>query len=184
MIRGEARAKSGTYMDAAELCEAHAGVVYRFARMVSVGDSDAEDLAHDALVKAIRAYERFDPQRGDASAWLWRIVVNTAPGRNRIATRRHLAWERRRDLARAEPIVPVEDLAVAGLEDADLIAAVRRLPVRSRVVIALRYGADLDFEMVGSELGISAAGARMAHGRALNQLRLELRKGEIDDQPA
>jgi RNA polymerase sigma factor (sigma-70 family) len=184
MIRGEVKARRRTYLDAAELCEAHAGVVYRFARMVSVSDSDAEDLAHDALVKAIRAYERFDPQRGDAPRWLWRIVVNTARDRNRIATRRHLAWERLRDWTRAEAVVPVEDVAVARLEDAELIAAVRRLPARSRVVIALRYGADLDFETVGSELGISAAGARMAHGRALNQLRLEFRKGDIHDQPA
>src|SRR5258708_37840148 len=151
MIRGEARAKSGTYMGARELCEAHAGVVYRFARMVSVGDSDAEDLAHDALVKAIRAYERFDPQRGDASAWLWRIVVNTARDRNRIATRRHLAWERLRDLTRAEPIVPVEDLAVAGLEDADLNAAGRRLPVPSRGGIALPYDACPDFDEGGAQ---------------------------------
>src|SRR5258708_8201035 len=157
MIRGEARAKSGTYMDAAELCEAHAGFVYRFARMVSVGDSDAEDLAHDALVKAIRAYERFDPQRGDASAWLWRIVVNTARDRNRIATRRHLAWERLRDLTRAEPIVPVEDLAVAGLEDAALIPAGRRLPGPPPVVVSLRYAPSLHFALVVSHLAIPSA---------------------------
>ena len=40
--------------DAHELCERYAHRIYRFAAMVARGDVEAEDLAHDALIKAIR----------------------------------------------------------------------------------------------------------------------------------
>src|SRR5450759_2159251 len=62
--------------------------------MVSHRDSDAEDLAQDALERAVRAIDRYDSGRGAVEAWLWRIVVNTARDRGRVAQRNRLLLER------------------------------------------------------------------------------------------
>jgi len=50
--------------DAQELCERYAHRIYRFAAMVARGDVEAEDLAHDALIKAIRRLDLYDSGAG------------------------------------------------------------------------------------------------------------------------
>jgi len=107
------------------LCARYAHRVYRFAAMVAAGDVEAEDLAQDALVRAIRNLGRFDARRGSVETWLWRIVVNAATDAGRVSTRRRLLWERFR--SQPTPGENVEDLALMRITAAALLAAVRRL---------------------------------------------------------
>jgi RNA polymerase sigma factor (sigma-70 family) len=67
------------------------------------------------------------------------------------------------------------------LDDARLLAAVRRLPKRPRTVIALRFGAQLSYREVGAQIGLSEAAALMATRRALARLRLLLQTEEDTD---
>jgi RNA polymerase sigma-70 factor (ECF subfamily) len=140
--------------------------------MVAAGDVEAEDLAQDALVRAIRNLDQFDARRGSVETWLWRIVVNAAIDAGRISTRRRLLWER----FRSQPTTGenVEDLALTRIRAAELLAAVRRLRPRERGMIALRFGAGLGFAEVGVAYGIGPAAATMATRRALNTLRILL----------
>jgi RNA polymerase sigma-70 factor (ECF subfamily) len=156
------------------LCARYAHRVYRFAAMVAAGDVEAEDLAQDALVRAIRNLGRFDPNRGSVETWLWRIVVNTAIDAGRVSTRRRLLWER----FRSQPTTGenVEDLALMRITAAGLLAAVRRLRPRARGMIALRFGAGLGFAEVGAAYGMSPAAATMATRRALDTLRILLKE--------
>ena len=64
-------------LDAQKLCELYSERVYRFASMVSKGSVDSEDLAQDALERAIRAIGLYDSRRGTVDAWLWQIVVDS-----------------------------------------------------------------------------------------------------------
>ncbi|MHB8589922.1 MAG: sigma factor-like helix-turn-helix DNA-binding protein [Candidatus Dormibacteraceae bacterium] len=57
-----------------------------------------------------------------------------------------------------------------------LIAAVRALPARQRTLVALRFGADLDYAAVGQLVGLSALAARAATRRALLALRRDLER--------
>src|SRR6266702_3374370 len=94
------------------LCARYAPRVYPFAALVAAGDVEAEDLAQDAMVLAIRNLGRFDTRRGSVETWLWRIVVNAAIDAGRVSTRRRRLWERfRSQPATAEN---VEDLALMG----------------------------------------------------------------------
>lgn len=156
------------------LCARYAHRVYRFAAMVAAGDVEAEDLAQDALVRAIRNLGRFDARRGTVETWLWRIVVNTATDAGRVSTRRRLLWER----FRSQPTwgENVEDLALTRITAAALLAAVRRLRPRERGMIALRFGGGLGFAEVGAAYGISPAAATMAIRRALDTLRTLLKE--------
>src|SRR5258708_27839569 len=76
------------------LCQMSARRVFKFAQMVSTSSGDAEDLAQDALERAIRGLKTFDPAKGDVDAWLWRIVVNAGRDAGRIARRERIVFER------------------------------------------------------------------------------------------
>jgi RNA polymerase sigma-70 factor (ECF subfamily) len=156
------------------LCARYAHRVYRFAAMVAAGDVEAEDLAQDALVRAIRNLGRFDARRGSVETWLWRIVVNAATDAGRVSIRRRLLWER----FRSEPTTSenVEDLALMRITSAELLAAVRRLRPRERGMIALRFGAGLGFAEVGAAYGTTPAAATMTTRRALDTLRIFLKE--------
>ncbi|TME82690.1 MAG: sigma-70 family RNA polymerase sigma factor [Chloroflexi bacterium] len=161
-------------LTAERLCARYAPRVYRFAAMVAAGDVEAEDLAQDAMVRAIRNLGRFDTRRGSVETWLWRIVVNAAIDAGRVSTRRRRLWERfRSQPATAEN---VEDLALMRITAAELLTAVRRLRPRERGMIALRFGAGLGFADVGAAYGISPAAATMATRRALDTLRTLLKE--------
>src|SRR5438046_9283563 len=61
-----------------ELCRLYAQDVCRFAAMMSTSASDADDLAQEALLRAVRALSSYNPARGPMVAWLWRILSNAA----------------------------------------------------------------------------------------------------------
>jgi RNA polymerase sigma factor (sigma-70 family) len=153
------------------LCQTYADRVYKFALLVSHDSNDAEDLAQDALERAIRGLKTFNPAKGDVEGWLWRIVVNASRDAGRIAGRQRLVIE------------VLVDRWSADQESADLgdhlgaeqvLEAVRDLSPRHRGVVALRFGADLNYRQVGRALGISEAAALMATRRALANLRARL----------
>jgi RNA polymerase sigma-70 factor (ECF subfamily) len=159
-------------LEADELCRTYAQRVYRFAAMVARGSPEAEDIAQEALLKAIRKLDAYDPRRGSVDTWLWSIVVSAARDAGRAAGRRLALWERLARLPQASE--SVESIVLDRLSDAQLLDAVRKLPSRDRTLIALRFGAGLDHAATGAAVGISAAAATMAVRRALHTLRRRL----------
>lgn len=103
-----ARAGTTAPLTAEAFCALHADRVYRFATLVARDTAEADDLAQTALERLVTALPRFDAQRGDPGAWLWRIVVNTARDAGRADRRRHLLFARltalRADRATADDI--------------------------------------------------------------------------------
>jgi RNA polymerase sigma-70 factor (ECF subfamily) len=159
-------------LDADELCDRYADRVYRFAAMLCSKPADAEDLAHDAMIRAIRGLPAMDPTRGSVQGWLWRIVVNAARDAGRAERRRIRLMTRIK-----ERFVPEEEASVDiadAIGDERLLEAIRRLAPRHRTLIALRFGADLDYAAIGTALEISALAARLATRRALLSLKQDL----------
>ena len=58
------------------LIEAHLDGMYRVALRYTREPSLAEDLVHDAVVRALRFRERFEPGT-NFKAWMYTIVTNT-----------------------------------------------------------------------------------------------------------
>src|SRR5262245_6268746 len=118
--------------------------VYRtgFSQFCSVAaailhDRDAaRDAVQDAFAKAVRNRRDFRSD-GPLEAWLWRAVVNTA-----VSARR-----RSEAHAVAEPAAPT-----AEPESDEVRAAIQRLPERQRLVVFLRYWADLDYAAIADAL--------------------------------
>lgn len=160
-------------LTAEELCRRYAPSVCRFAAMVAGSSTDADDLAQDALFRAVRAVRSYDAARGTAEAWLWRIVVNAARD---SARRRERARDLLEQLAFAAPreSESVEDAVLARLRDADLHSHIRLLSHRDRTLLALRYGAGLGTDEVADAVGLSPDSAGKAIRRALGRLRARL----------
>ncbi len=134
---------------------------------------EADDIAQDALLRAVRGLSTFDAGRGSIEAWLWRIVANAAHDHQRAERRRMALWTRLSGFWDS-PSESVESLALDRIDNSRLLAAVRAMGPRDRMLLALRFGADLDLRAVGSALGMSDATAGKAVLRALEKLRTTL----------
>jgi RNA polymerase sigma factor (sigma-70 family) len=122
-----------------------------------VGDNHAaQDVVQEAFVRAVRKRQTFD-SRGDLNGWVWRIVVNAA--RDARARRRDESEPDLRDAA-----TPEQDPRKAFVR-----GAVEQLPQRQRLVLFLRYYADLDYRAIAEAAAISegtvAATLHAAHDR-------------------
>lgn len=125
----------------------------------------AEDLVAEAFARAWASWRRVSSHPAPR-AWVVRTALNANVS----------AWRRsRREVQWAH--TELEASATDDYEervDADLLAAVRRLPERQRQVLALRIFLDLDTAQTSEVLGI-ARGTASAHlSRAIAQLRSEL----------
>lgn len=158
---------------AEELCRVYAASVCRFAAMLAPTAADAEDLAQEALLRSVRSLRSYDAARGSFETWLWRIVVNAARD---SATRRQRVRDVAMRLGMFAPrdAISVEEVVLERMRDADLHAELRRLPLRDRTLIALRFGADLEMHQVGAAVGLSPDSAGRALRRALVRLRARL----------
>jgi RNA polymerase sigma-70 factor (sigma-E family) len=120
----------------------------------------AEELVSEAFTRAWCDWGKVG-EHASPPAWVVRVALNT-----------RVSWwrRRRREVALAgHDIASADDIAL-GLDD-DVIAALRRLPVRQREVIALRLMLDLDTATTAAALGI-APGTVTAHlARAMSTLR-------------
>ena len=136
----------------------------RVARGI-VGDRErALEAVHDGFADAIRARASLRDDRA-LEAWVWRSVVNAA----RKATRRPLV---ELSAHTGESLVEPPRLR-------ELAPSLARLPERQRLIVFLRYYADLDYrriaEVVGVEVGTVSAALAAAH----RSVRLALEEVEI-----
>ena len=141
-----------------------------FARVATAIAGNVEtglDAVHDAFVACVRNIAAY---RGDGSleAWVWRAVVNSA-------------LRKRRD---SRPVVAVGDdhghldsCEPQGWEDLESIRkAVGDLPERQRLVLFLRYYADLDYQAIADALDIKIGTVGAALNAAHTSLRVSLSK--------
>jgi RNA polymerase sigma factor (sigma-70 family) len=139
----------------------------RVAAAVIGSRQAAEDVVQEAFVRAVRQRDSFEG-RGSLEAWVWKIVVNAA----------------RDARARRPAEADLEDLpdCVRASDDPrrELVReALEQLPERQRLVLFLRYYADLDYHSIAEATAISdgtvAATLNAAHSR-LRELLSEARR--------
>ena len=106
----------------------HLGAMTHLAERLAPGDGD--DVVQDALTRAWRRWETFDAGRGTPRTWLLAIVADQS---------------RRTRLRRRPTVALVGDVVAEPPREGDLVleAALRRLPERQRLAVALHYFAGL-----------------------------------------
>jgi RNA polymerase sigma-70 factor (sigma-E family) len=125
----------------------------------------AEDLAQTALVNAYAAWPRVR-RADDPDAYLRRIVVN--------AYKAGFRKRRVREQLTGSPHESAERAAVGAGEHDDraaIIAALRKLPLRQREIVVMRYWLDLSETQVAAALQCSPGNVRSQASRALAKLR-------------
>jgi RNA polymerase sigma-70 factor (ECF subfamily) len=177
--------------------EAFADIVRQFQRplfgflgRMGLAPALADELAQETFVRAWRGLDGYRPARGAFSTWLYTIARNLAVDA--------LARHGRDD--RGSPDAIVVDRFADGRDDADAVpedgdapaerfeqrdaqrrlhAALRRLPVADRAVIALFYLAERDLADVARIEGTTVGAIKVRLHRARQRLRALM---EHDDE--
>ena len=147
----------------AEVAEEHLDDVFGYLAYLTRDRVQAEDLASSTFEKALRLWERFDPERGSSRTWLLGIARTTALDWFRAESRR-----RKREEAAALP-ERVDEVFVEGLSP-ELEAALATLSAGEREVLALRVVLELDGDATARVLGISPTAVSTRLSRALKRL--------------
>jgi RNA polymerase sigma factor (sigma-70 family) len=134
----------------------------RFLRVAEaiVGDVElARDAVQDAFARLVRSRADYRGE-GSLDGWVWRTVVNTA-------------LNARRDRPADVPLGPSAEPSTNGhMPDAGVRALLASLPERQRLVLFLRYYADLDYRSIGETLDIETGTV----GATLNQAHAAMRR--------
>ena len=119
-----------------------------------VGLEPARDVVQEAFARAFRERRKYRGE-GTLEAWVWRIAFRVALGSRRGP----------RDLD-LDSVVEVGHLREE--RDPELAAAIGELPPRRRLIVFLRYFADLPYRDIAEVLGISegTVAASLAQARA------------------
>ena len=163
-----ARAVAGDGDAYAALVRPHEQVAYRVAVSITGWNADAQEAVQNAYVKAYRSLRHF--RRGAAfRPWLLRIVVNEARNVRRAELRHERLAERaaeRCDTASAG----AEETVFAREEVATVLDALARLSEADRLVVALRYFAELPDVEAATFAGTSTGTYRVRLMRARRRL--------------
>jgi RNA polymerase sigma-70 factor (ECF subfamily) len=149
----------------------HAGFVRALAGRLSADAHEADDLAQETLLAAVR---RPPAGRRDVRGWLAAVVRNLAR-MDRRARRRRAAYERSARLPRA---VERPDEAAARLElHRELVEDTLALPEPYRGAILARYFEGLAPAAIAARLGVPRKTVATRLRRALGMLRARLDRG-------
>ena len=143
------------------------GGAYRLAGYLLGDATEAQDAVQDALVKAWRSWSDLR-DREAFGPWFDRIVVNVCRDRMRRHRTLHMV-----DLDVAGEIESA-DVFPSELASDEVAAAVARLGVDHRIVIALRFWQDMTLEQVAERLDVPLGTVKSRLHYALRALRLEL----------
>ena len=159
------------------LVEPHLRVVLSTARAVLMNSADAEEVAQEALLKALRNICQFR-QEAKFSTWLVRITINES--RQRLRKYRRHVHRTLEDMAKSIECqqgsltdsreIPVEALERKELGEA-LQLAIASLPQKYREVLTLRDIQQLSTKETAQALGLTLQNVKIRLLRARLQMR-------------
>ncbi len=148
--------------------------MFRAALMMTGNRWDADDLAQETCLQAMRSWRRF-AQRSSSATWLYAILMNQHRKRLRAARRRWNRWLRWFNCTRSEGQDDSPDARI--LQDewrGSLWSAVADLPEAQRHAVVLRYSEGLTYEQIAGVLRcpLGTVKSRLHHGLAELRRRL------------
>jgi len=146
----------------------HLDAAFNLSRWLLRGRADAEDVAQEAMLRALRFFRGF--HGADARAWLLQIVRNTCYTwleKNRSVD---LTTQFDEEL-HPQPSVTPEALAIAGDNRERLTHALEELPVRFREVLILRELEGCSYKEIAAITSIPIGTVMSALARARQRLQ-------------
>jgi len=149
----------------------HLDAAYGFARWLTRDPVAAQDVAQEAMLRALRYFHAF--RGGEAKPWLLRIVRNT--------------WTdmRAKSGANDRPLDEIEDRAAEGPDPEQsalegdrrrhVAAALAALPAEAREILVLREIEDCSYKHIAAVLDLPIGTVMSRLARAREKLATELR---------
>jgi len=160
----------------------HLDPLYRTALRMTRNPSDAEDLVQDALVRAFRFYDRFEPGT-NFRAWLFKILTNTyinsyrrkqgrPPESSLEDTEEFFLYNQLSD--DGERVTDVEGTVLDRLGADSIQRAIDQLPPQFRTTVQLSDVEGLSYAEVAEATGVAKGTvmSRLFRGRRLLQRAL------------
>jgi RNA polymerase sigma-70 factor, ECF subfamily len=164
------QARAGDAGARRKLYTQHVDRVYRTVRGMLRSDADAEDVTQDALLTVLTSLHWYAPRR-DArfAAWVTTIAVNTVRRRFRRRRPELTATGELPEAADGDAADPAQDLDRARQRRA-LLIALGELSERERMIVSLRYGAELNATEIAATVGMESAAVRKTLERTRTRL--------------
>lgn len=164
-----AQAKAGNQQAFNALIETHREQMFRYAYLIVLDASVAEDVTQEAVIRIYRALGNFDESR-EFRPWVLSITRNLARNNNR-------SWGRYKHMmsrfinGRESQKVDIEMLTHRQQQAQVLHEAVSQLDAHFQDVIYARYFMNLSIEASAMTLDIAEGTVKSRSSRALKQLR-------------
>jgi RNA polymerase sigma-70 factor (ECF subfamily) len=164
--RGEASPSADRLGRFNQIVLPHLDAAYNYARWLTRNDDDAQDVAHEAMLRALRFFDSFN--REQVRPWLLAIVRNT-----------FYTWlKKNRPLELAEPLsdeatsaagtsADPSEIAILNADRRALADAIERLPREYREPVILRELEELSYREIATilDIPIGTVMSRLARGR-------------------
>lgn len=152
----------------ASLFDGHYESVVRYI-FVRIGDrADAEELAGDVFLRAVKNLGSFRGSQEQMRFWIFRVARNIVVDHYRKRSKRQTVPL---DAADAVESADVEETAERNLQMEAVAKALDRLTPAQREVIGLRFFAGLTSEEAGQVMGKSSGAVREMQRSAIEKLR-------------
>jgi RNA polymerase sigma-70 factor, ECF subfamily len=158
----------------AQLYDDEVWSVYGFFGYRVRSREEAEDLTQLTFERALRSWERFDPDRASPRTWLLAIARNLLIDHyrsDRSSRQDSLDEAEGSESALGQAADPAE--SVLGISP-ELETALATLADRQREILALRFGGDLTGPEIAELTGLSVGNVQQILSRSLRQLRANL----------
>ncbi len=168
-------AEHGLPPDFAQWFREHQPTVYRYVRFRLATREAAEDVTSQVFMKALKALDRYDPNRAAPRTWLLRIARNAVTDHLRSLKRRsslHVSLDRVPDLVADVPNQEERVLREERIET--LLNASRELRPGDQEILSLRYGSGLGNQEIAEALRISGNAVAVRLHRALKRLKISV----------
>jgi RNA polymerase sigma factor (sigma-70 family) len=139
----------------------------RLAYLLVADAHAADDLVVDVLLATWRQWDQVRAATR-TGAYLRQVMVNQAAARHKRAVRERLGLERLHGLVPRSVSGPDSDVVV------DVQTVLKRIPLRRRACLVLRYAFDLSDREVAELLGVSIGTVKSQTSKAAAHVRREL----------
>jgi RNA polymerase sigma-70 factor, ECF subfamily len=166
------RCREGDQLALGALLRQYQDYVYRLCFLVMRNEQDAEDMAQETLIRAIRGLPRFEIREGSSfEAWLYRIAINRCRSRMRRKWYQALPWPN----IGPQPVASSEEqpdrLMLQIERRSEVLEAVNTLGEKHRLVVILHYYGGLSNQEIAQTLRIPPGTVRSRLHTARQRLK-------------
>jgi RNA polymerase sigma-70 factor (ECF subfamily) len=165
------RVASGDQAALAKVIDRHGRGLRLLAARLLRSASDAEDVVQDVFVAVWNHARRFDPAKGKATTWLYRIAANRCIDmRRRRSFRAFIGLDAMSGEIAGED--PSADAMVGARQELAIVrGGLAALPERQRMALLLRAVADMDVPDIAAVMEVSVGSAEQLLVRGRRALR-------------